>query len=103
MRRLYPVRLEINGRRINLAVIDPHYEVKHSSTVNDDVILSLLLALNSGEFEPEDVDEDGFEYYSTEPHYFDGKPYKLIWLLPRNEDYIGVINCYRRPYGKEKS
>ena len=87
---------------LDLAIIDPHYELKHAKTVNDLIILSLLKDLNDSDFEPEETDEDGFEYYSTEPHYYRGKSYKLIWLLPRNASYIGIINCYRRSYEKEK-
>lgn len=99
-RRHYPVQLCINGKRINTAVIDPHYELKHSRTVNDEIIFSLLKDLDNTEFEPEKVDEDGFEYYSTGPHYYEERTYKLIWLLPSDEDYIGVVNCYRRSYEK---
>lgn len=99
-RRHYPVQLCINGKRIDIAVIDPHYELKHSRTVNDGIILSLLKDLDNAEFEPEEVDEDDFEYYSTGPHYYENRTYKLIWLLPSYGAYIGVINCYRRSYEK---
>lgn len=35
MRRSYTVTLEINGIQITEVVIDPHYEAKHSETIND--------------------------------------------------------------------
>ena len=85
---------------LDLAIIDPHYELKHAKTVNDLIILSLLKDLNDSIFEPEEIDEDGFEYYSTGPHCYKERFYKLIWLLPRAGDYLGVINCYRRHYEK---
>jgi len=102
-RRMHQVKLNINSRDIDFAVIDSHYELKHSSYMNDSIILLLLQDLNNLEFEPEEIDEDGFEYYSTEPHYYEGKTFKLIWLLPKKGTYIGIINCYRRSYGRQKN
>ena len=100
MRREYKIDIEINNRRIKTLIIDSHYEKKHSGSVNDEIILQLIESLNNGFYIAESKDID-FEYYVTEPHYFEGKPFKLIWLLPIKGNYMGIINCYRRSYAKK--
>ncbi len=97
MRRIYDTNLLINGRRINTIVIDPHYEKKHASSVSDAIIVALVDRLDGMDFIAKSI-EGGFEYYATEPHFYSGKPYRLIWLLPEKGDYLGIVNCYRRPY-----
>lgn len=52
-RREYSISLTVNGRQINKVIIDPHYELKHSSSINDDVILDLVKLLAGGNFEPD--------------------------------------------------
>jgi hypothetical protein len=42
MRRVYPVRLIINEWFIEKVVIDDHYELKHSESINDLIILKLV-------------------------------------------------------------
>jgi hypothetical protein len=38
-RRSYPIELTVNGRKIIEIEIDPHYEVSHADSINDDLIL----------------------------------------------------------------
>lgn len=57
-RRSYQVNLIVNGRQINEVIIDPHYELKHSESVNDKIILALVQKLDGREFEPDDVDAE---------------------------------------------
>jgi hypothetical protein len=87
MRREYKIDIEVNNRKIKTLIIDPHYEKKHSQSVNDEIILTLVESLNNGHFVLEGKDDD-FKYYVTEPHYYEGKPYKLIWLLPLKGNYM---------------
>ncbi|MEK6705043.1 MAG: hypothetical protein AABZ06_04595 [Bdellovibrionota bacterium] len=94
-RREYPIRLTINGRRIIKVVIDPHYEVNHSSSINDAVILELVELLTGSSFEPE-MELGNFQYFVSDNLVRSSKRYKLIWLLEKNALYIGVINAYRR-------
>jgi len=94
-RREYVVSLTINGVKISKAIIDSHYELRHADSISDDLILRLLQLLDGQEFEPEqEIDE--YQYFVSDRLEFEGKYYKLIWLLEKNQIYIGVINAYRR-------
>lgn len=98
------MRLVVNSRVINEIVIDPHYEAKHSKVVNDEIILHVIRThLDGGTFPVDDVGEQGHMYFTTEPVYYEGKPYRLVWLLPPEGDSMGVVNCFRRSDGKNKS
>ena len=55
-RREYPIRLEINGRKITKVVIDPHYEVRHTGVINDKLILELVRLLHKGTFPVQGTD-----------------------------------------------
>ena len=94
-RREYDISVTVNGRRITKVVIDPHYELKHSDSVSDNVILSLVKLLDGGIF-PLQEKTGMFEYYVTDGLKLEERLYKLVWLLEDNELYIGVVNAYRR-------
>lgn len=63
--------------------------------MSDAIILELVYLLDGGDFEPEAATKD-FEYYTTENLVLRGKKYRLIWLIEKDQLYIGVINAYRR-------
>ncbi len=94
-RRDYKISITINTKLITRLVIDPHYELKHSDSVDDEIIISLVYLLNEKTFTPV-ADNNGFQYFKTEPLTLNGVDYRLIWLLEENEIYIGVINAFRR-------
>ena len=94
-RREHDIQITVNGQRITKVIIDPHYEAKHSSSVNDQTILDLVALLNGLRFEPEDTDTP-YLYFATDGMVLDGKKYKLVWLLEDDKLYIGVVNVYRR-------
>ena len=94
-RRDYKISITVNSRAVNRVIIDPHYELKHGDSVNDEIILSLIQMLDGKTFTPE-VENDGFQYFKTDPLELNGVRYRLIWLLEKNEIYIGVINAFRR-------
>ena len=94
-RREYEIQITVNGIKISKAIIDSHYEEKHSCSINDDVILQLVNQLDGQFFEPEDI-EVPYRYFVTDGMILDGKKYKLIWLIEDGEFYIGVVNAYRR-------
>ena len=94
-RREYKLRIKVNGQQIEKVIIDPHYELKHSRSVSDDLILELVRLLNNGTFPVQDFDEP-FQYFVTDNLKFKGRRYKMIWLLENKEIYIGVVNAYRR-------
>lgn len=93
-RRTYPVNLIINKVKIKTVVIDPHYELKHSKSINDEIILRLVNMLHHGDFSPDSSTKD-FEYYTNDLKLED-KKYRLIWLISKSEIMIGVVNAYRR-------
>lgn len=94
-RREYAVRLIVNGRKISKVIIDPHYELKHSKSVDDKLIVELVEKLDGGQFEPdEEVGE--FKYFVSDGLELEGRRYKLVWLMEDHEIYIGVVNAYRR-------
>lgn len=95
VRRTFKISIIVNNRHINHIVIDPHYELKHSDTISDTLIVELVGLLGGGDFTPEEI-TDGFEYYTTENLILKGKSYRLVWLLEKDRLYIGVINAYRR-------
>jgi hypothetical protein len=80
---------------ITQVVIDSHYEIKHSETMNDDLILDLVFLLNNRSFEPEKV-SGAFQYYKADPIILNGLSYRLIWVIEENKLYVGVINAFRR-------
>lgn len=94
-RREYKVAITVNNRRVTSVVIDPHYELKHSSSINDKVILEIVELINGGSFPIAAIDE-AFEYFVVDMLYLKGRYYKLIWLLENDKFYIGIINAYRR-------
>ena len=91
----YPIQIQVNGRNIHKVIIDPHYEVKHSETMTDELILDLVHLLDQGTFPVQDCD-DNFEYFVTDGLVLGSKKYKLVWLLENNKMYIGIVNAYRR-------
>ncbi len=100
MQREYLLRLIVNGRTFKRVLIDSHYEIRHSDTINDALILELVKKLNGGTFEHDRVTPAGWEIYANDPWYLDGKPYRIVWCLHPEETCLGVINVFRRPYGK---
>lgn len=50
-RREYFEKLLVNGVFISKIIIDPHYEDKHSESINDEIILNLVRTLNGQKFD----------------------------------------------------
>ncbi len=95
-RNSYDVILYVNGRRFSKIVIDQHYQLKHHKSITDELIIELVFTLNNRRHKPTSIKPEGFEYYEEDKIKLRNKFYKLIWTINENEDYLGVINCYRR-------
>lgn len=95
-RRIYPLKLKINGVTLNRVIIDPHYEEKHRASITDEVIIELVKIMDRRAFVPVEIDEDGYSYFVNDYIEFNKIFYKLIWLLHESETYLGVVNAYRR-------
>lgn len=51
--------------------------------------------LDGGEYRP--IDQEGpYLYFVNDKMQLGDKFYKLVWLLDKNEIFIGVINAHRR-------
>lgn len=83
----------MNDIKITQVVIDPHYEEKHSATVNNRLILKLVHELDGRQELPE-AKQNQYSYFSTLIDY-ENKLYRLIWMQEDNTLYVGVINAYR--------
>ena len=90
----YLLKLIINGRKVNRIIIDQHYRLNHSESVNDDIILDLVRTLDGKKIPPERVKGE-FEYFTVEPVYCLTKPYRLILVLCLTDTYLGVVNAFR--------
>ncbi len=93
-RRHYKIKsIVVNGIRIKEVIIDPHYEVKHSKSINDELILRLVNELD-GRIEAPDIKKGKYSYFATLVN-LGRKSYRLIWLIEDHALYIGVVNTYR--------
>ncbi len=90
----YPLQITINGRNLNRVVIDQHYRLKHSDSMNDEIILDLVKTLDGKKFPPEKVQGEN-KYFTVEPVYLLEKPYRVILVLCVSDDYLGVVNAFR--------
>jgi hypothetical protein len=93
-RRVYSIEpITVNSVEVTEVIIDPHYEEKHSSSINDQLILKLVKQLDGRQEAPQ-VQEDRYSYFATLIE-LSGKSYRLIWLQEEDTIYVGVINAYR--------
>ncbi len=92
-RRTFHIQaLTINGKQINQVIVDDHAADKHPD-VTDDIVLDLVRLLDGVEQAPDDTKEP-YEYFATLLT-LGAKRYRLVWLLERDQLYIGVITAYR--------
>ncbi len=70
--------------------------------MTDALVIDLIKSLSGRDFQSELVRPSGFSIFVTEPLWFKGKPYRLVWTTHPDKDYIGVINAFRRRYGKKE-
>lgn len=88
----------INKLSISKVIVDPHYEEKHASSIDDKLILKLVTKLD-GTIQLPEAEMDGFKYFVTLLKH-DQKQYRLIWLLESDKIYIGIVNAFRDSKGE---
>ena len=67
--------------------------------ISDELILKLVAKLDGSRLVPEDA-KAPFEYFGTLIEY-EGKQYRMVWLLEESEIYIGIITVYRDGRGRD--
>jgi hypothetical protein len=93
----HELHLKINNIGVQTVLVGRHYLEKHSSYMNDELILDLVASLDGGSF-PVDSITDGTEYFVADVEWGDPlKVYRLIWLFEGEKlEILGVVNAYRR-------
>jgi hypothetical protein len=92
--RVHKVRVFFDFKHFDEVWIDPHYEVSHSESITDELILELVQILTD-EFGEPISKVTGFRYYKVDVMY-QQKLYRLILVRPDDDRYIGVRTAYRR-------
>lgn len=98
----YKLKVTVNNHFITEVLIGRHYLEKHSSYMNDEVILQLVAALDGHSF-PVDSVTNKIEYFVADIELGDsGKVYRIIWLFEGEKmEILGVVNAYRRNRSKK--
>lgn len=90
----YPLKIVINGRKLNRVIIDQHYKEKHADSINDQLILELVKEIDGRIFPVEEVHGE-FQYFTIQRVVKTDKPYRLVLLICMTDDYLGVFNAFR--------
>ncbi len=89
----YKLSITLNQRKLTRVIIDQHYKLKHSE-LTDELILKLVKSLDYEILPVEDYAHE-FEYLVVEPVLYETRPYRLILVLCKEDDYLGVVNAFR--------
>lgn len=98
----YKFKVTVNNHSITEVLIGRHYLEKHSSYMNDEIILLLVAALDGHDF-PVDSITNEVEYFVADIELDEaGKVYRIIWLFEGERmEILGVVNAYRRKRNKK--
>lgn len=94
-RRSYPVFILFNGRVFNEVRISSHYEEHHSKYMTDELILRFVKRLNRLVV-PVQKSFMNWSYFEIDHRDGDGRLYRIIICTDETENFLGVVNCYRR-------
>ncbi len=103
----YKKELTVNGHQIKKVRISQYYRTKHGKSINDELILELIVALDGEYFAP-DSTTSGVEYYAADVIH-DGsdrrrRVYRIVWIFEGDLfEIIGVVNTYRRKSRKKEA
>jgi len=101
-RRVYELQGIINKRKLDKLVIDPHYEEGHGSYMTDEKIYILvheLLRIQRFVFAGR---MEKWEYFEADILWID-KNYRLVFCLEDDQEYLGIVDCYRKSKYDKKS
>jgi hypothetical protein len=84
----------VNNEQFNEVVIDPHYQEKHPD-IDEATILGLVMRLNGEGFVLAGRNEE-FEFFVKDRFEYQKYFYRLVWCIPHDFSYLGVVNCFRR-------
>lgn len=95
-RRVYQIpKLVIRGRKIEVLIIDPHFEKRHSYMTDEKIyyLVKKYLPYN----EPKSAKKEGlWECLVWEPLVYENKVHRLIACFHEKEvDFLGIVHCYR--------
>lgn len=95
------IPVSFNGHSFSELQISGHYKESHAEiTLNE--IESLVYGLRGRTVSPHES-KGGFTYFASEPEYLGNKAYRLVWLIPDDLSFIGIVNVFRvRKYDKKK-
>jgi hypothetical protein len=101
----YDQELTVNGRQILKVRISQYYRTKHGKSIDDGLILELVMALDGETFLADSV-SSGIEYFAADvTHEIQGhrkKFYRIIWIFEGEVfQVLGVVNAYRRKTRKK--
>jgi hypothetical protein len=90
----YPVQLTFNGRSLKRVIIDLHYRDRHAESMSDELILKLVVQLDGENFPVQKSTED-FDYFVADPVLWEEKSYRVVLVIQRDNDFLGVVNAFR--------
>ena len=93
--RRFIMTLAVNGIRFHEVWIDPHYEERHSESINDQLVLKLVKLLDGTDHDAGVIGSNEYSFFATDME-FEGNPYRLIWVIPPDHSFLGVRNAFRR-------
>lgn len=93
MRKEFDVTIKFNHKHLHPLIIDSHFMDSHPN-MTFEIIVELVKTLDGGIFEAQE-EKDAWSYYAIEPTFYHGKPYRIILVTHREENYLGVINAFR--------
>lgn len=93
------VPITVNDHVITGVIIGQHYKENHAESINDEIVLQLILALDERTFSADSTSK-GIEYYVSDIQLQNeekkNKYYRLIWIFEGNHlEVVGVINAFR--------
>lgn len=102
MFRHHKHKVYVNGTWFHDVLIDEHVFQRHEESIDDVLALQLVSLLHMQDFVTEAVDKKGSQYFVNDELILAERRYRLVWLVPPDNSYLGVRTAFRRNHGTEK-